>query len=81
MGNLVVILGAIFLILGNLWLLITIFKDSIMWGVGCLVFGPLTLLWIILNWDLAKTPTLFYLGGVGIIFLGIFLGADIQQNA
>ena len=63
-------IGLAVFIIGGLGLLIAAFKESILWGLGCLLLAPISLVFLILHWDKAKNPFLLQLVGVAIIFLG-----------
>ena len=63
-------LGLAVFILGGIGLLITAFKQSLLWGLGCLLLYPVSIIFLILNWNEAKNPFFLQLIGIGIIFLG-----------
>ena len=53
---LIIYLGlAVFYYWGN-WFLIAAFKNSILWGLGCLLLYPVSIIFLILNWSEAKNP-------------------------
>lgn len=57
-------------IIGGIGTLIAAFKTSILWGIGCLLIAPVSLLFLIMHWNNAKNPFFLQLIGFGIIFLG-----------
>jgi len=61
------------LIIGGIGTLIAAFKTSILWGVGCLLIGPVSLLFLIMHWDNAKNPFFLQLIGLGIVFFAAFV--------
>lgn len=65
-----VYIGLAIFIIGGIGMLIAAFKESILWGLGCLLLAPISLVFLILHWDKAKNPFLLQLFGIGIIFLG-----------
>ena len=65
--------GIAVLIIGGLGGLIAAFKTSVLWGLGCLMVPPVSLIYLILHWPDAKNPFLLQLVGLGILFVS-FLG-------
>ena len=57
-------------IIGGIGTLIAAFKTSVLWGVGCLLIAPVSLLFLIMHWNNAKNPFFLQLIGFGIIFFG-----------
>lgn len=57
-------------IIGGVGTLIAAFKTSILWGIGCLLIAPISLLFLIMHWDNAKNPFFLQLIGFGIMFFG-----------
>ncbi|MCF6174300.1 MAG: hypothetical protein L3J71_00890 [Victivallaceae bacterium] len=50
------------------------FKESMLWGIGCLFINVLGLVFVFLHWDVAKKPFLINLAGAAIMILGAILG-------
>lgn len=67
-------LGIGVLFIGGIGFLIAAFKQSILWGLGCLLFSPIALVFLVLYWSEAKNPFFLQLAGVGLVFLAIYLG-------
>jgi hypothetical protein len=65
-----VYIGLAVFIIGGIGTLIAAFKTSVLWGIGCLLIAPVSLLFLITNWAIAKNPFFLQLIGVGIMFLG-----------
>ena len=63
-------LGIIVFIIGGIGTLIAAFKTSILWGLGCLLIAPVSLIFLVLHWDVAKNPFFLQLAGFALIFLG-----------
>jgi len=68
--NALVYLGLLIFVVGGLGTLIAAFKTSILWGIGCIIIAPLSLLFLILNWNVAKNPFFLQLLGAGIMLFG-----------
>ncbi|WP_257229995.1 hypothetical protein [Acinetobacter sp. YH12251] len=49
-------LGFAIILIGGLGFLIAAFKTSILWGLGCLLFYPISIVFLILYWQDAKNP-------------------------
>ena len=63
-------IGRFVIFIGGIGTLIAAFKTSILWGIGCLLFAPVSLLFLIMHWQNAKNPFFLQLIGLGIVFLG-----------
>ena len=68
-------LGLAILVIGGLWLLIEAFTASILWGIGCLLITPVSLVFIFVHWDRAKSPFILQLVGLALIISNTFLEA------
>lgn len=68
-------LGLAILVIGGLWLIIEAFKTSILWGLGCLIITPVSLVFIFVHWDRAKSPFILQLVGLALIIANAFLEA------
>ena len=65
------IIGLVIMLIGGLWILIEAFKESVLWGLGCLFFSPLvSLIFVILHWDKAGKPFLLQIVGLVLFALG-----------
>ncbi len=67
---LLIYLGWVIVILGGIGFLISAFQTSILWGLGCLILSPVSLIFLILYWHDAKNPFLLQLMGISIVLLG-----------
>ena len=63
-------LGVIVFIIGGIGTLIAAFKTSILWGLGCLLIAPVSLIFLVLHWDVAKNPFFLQLIGLVLVFAG-----------
>lgn len=70
MGALLAYLGLAVFIIGGIGTLIASFKTSILWGLGCLFIAPVSLIFLILHWDVAKNPFFLQLVGIALAFVG-----------
>lgn len=63
-------LGFAIIFIGAIGFLIAVFRTSILWGIGCLLFYPISIVFLILYWSDAKNPFFLQLIGIFIVFLG-----------
>lgn len=66
-------LGLLISLIGGIWFLVEAFKESVLWGLGCLLCGIVSLLFLIQFWRVAKRPFLVSLLGNVLCFGGSFL--------
>jgi len=77
MGALLLVLGGLISAVGGVMFLVAAFRESVLWGLGCLLFSPVSLIFLFVHWQEAKSPFLVQLAGIPFIVLGIALGVDI----
>lgn len=68
------VIGILVFFIGGIWYIVSAFRVSILWGLGCLFFpvvGPLIFLFA--RWKAASKPFIVMLLGIALPFLGIFL--------
>ena len=63
-------IGIAIFIIGGIGTLIAAFKTSILWGLGCLFIAPVSLIFLILHWDVAKNPFFLQVIGIVLAFIG-----------
>lgn len=79
-----VLLGAIACLVGAVGLLIDAFRESIFWGIGCLLFWPVVLAFVVFHWAEAKKAFLIWVAGFAAILLAGFLHSEprsVQETA
>ncbi len=62
--------GAIVSIIGSLLFLVTAFNVNLLWGLGCFFVPGVSLIFLILNWNVAKRPFILSLIGAAVMFAG-----------
>jgi uncharacterized membrane protein len=67
MGILLLIVGMGCAIVGGIWLLVEAFRESLLWGLGSLLFPIISLIFVILHWSVCWRP--FALNVVGVLLL------------
>ena len=75
LAGICLLLGAIIGTIGGIMFLIAAFRKSVMWGLGCLIIGPISLVFLIMHWQEAKKPFFISLLAVPLIFLALVFGA------
>lgn len=63
-------LGLAVFVIGGIGTLIAAFKTSVLWGLGCLLIAPVSLIFLFLHWNVAKNPFFLQLAGFAIMLLG-----------
>lgn len=74
LGSLIMLLGVLVVIVGNVWFLGEAFRTSILWGLGCIFVPFVSLIWLVGNWDRGRAPFLTGLAGGAVMFFGILIG-------
>ena len=62
------------IVIGGLGFLIAAFKESILWGIGCILLSPVSIVFLVLHWEEAKNPFLLQLVGIGLLLVSTVLG-------
>ena len=70
-------IGIILVFGGGIGTLIAAFKINIWWFLGCLLFAPVSLVFLIMHWDEAKNPFFLQLAGVALLAIASALGAPV----
>lgn len=73
-GLVCISIGMLIATVASIWWLVAAFRVSILWGLATLFLPLANLVFAIVHWDEAKSPVLFSLLGVGMIFAGAFIG-------
>lgn len=58
---------------GAIMILIAAFSESAMWGIGCLLCGPVILIFVIMNWTECARPFFLNLAGALVYLTGALL--------
>ena len=60
--------------LGGLWVIVLAWQKGILWGLACLLFPVLQLIYVGLNWKQAKSAFFLQLAGFGALILSAVVG-------
>jgi hypothetical protein len=64
--------GMIFLLVGWIKMLILMFNDNILWGLGGFFIGTIALIvYAIMNWEKSKSAFLWHMGGLAVFSFGM----------
>jgi hypothetical protein len=66
--------GALFIVIGQIRILVLAFRKGVGWGVSCLLVPPVALIFVLLHWDIAGSMLLLELAGFGLLFWSGMLG-------
>lgn len=75
LGTILMIVGYILAGICGIWLLVVAFKESIGWGICCLLIPFASLVFVITHWPIAKKPFLYSLVGAVVAGIGAALTA------
>jgi hypothetical protein len=73
-------LGLLISIVAGIWLLVVAFKTSVWWGLGSLLLPFVSLIFVILHWQVAKKPFLWGLLGAVLIVVPILMNPELMAQ-
>lgn len=73
LGMVMLGIGAIIGLIFGIQLLIIAFQQSILWGLGYLLIPFVSLIFIVIHWDKARTPFLRCLLSIPLYVIGFML--------
>lgn len=76
LGTILLFIGLIPMLVGSIWLLVTAFQESILWGLGTLLVPFVGIIFVIMHWDAAKKPFLIWAAGFVPYVIGMILAAS-----
>jgi hypothetical protein len=65
--------GLLLAFVGWLFFIVAAFRASILWGLGVLFVPVVWLVFLVLEWQHAKRPAGWFLWGIVLIVLGVFV--------
>ena len=75
MGTVLIGIGSLIVLIGGILFLVAAFQESVLWGVGCLLFSPVSFVFLIMHWNVSKKPFLIQLAGIPFTVLGYALSS------
>lgn len=73
LGAIAMFVGCGLILVGAIVFIVAAFQESILWGIGVLVFPVLQLVFLVLCWDRAKKPFFWQLYGIALVLLAVFV--------
>ena len=73
-------LGILFLLIGGIWFLITAFRQSIWWGLGCFFIPIIQIFFLIIHWRSARQPFLLQLGAFVMLLIGFYVSPQTLRH-
>ncbi|AGH81057.1 hypothetical protein PCNPT3_05575 [Psychromonas sp. CNPT3] len=73
MAEIIMSIGFIICIIGGILLVIQAFKMSLVWGLLCLFLMPVTFIFTVVHWPVAKKPFFIQLIGMVFFVIGTFM--------
>jgi hypothetical protein len=64
-------LGGLIAFVGGIWLLVVAFKESVWWGLGSIFIPFVSLVFVIVHWQVSKKPFLIQLAGIALCIVGV----------
>ena len=77
MSDIFLFIGLGVFIFGGVAFLISAFKTSLLWGVGCLLITPVTIFYLFMHWGDAKKPFIILLSGSAIMLVGSYMQGSV----
>jgi len=72
-ATVLVLIGLLLCILGALTFLVATFRESVLWGIACLVLPFASLAFLIIHWQKAKDPFFMQLYGIAFVIGAVLL--------
>ena len=70
--DVILVAGVVMMLIGAIQILISAFRESILWGLGCLFLPFCALIYLIVHWEDAKSGFFLKLKGIFVIVLAVF---------
>lgn len=59
--------GVVLMLAGTILLLIQAFREHVLWGLACVLVGPLLLVFSLCYWPDTRTPFVMLIGGAAFL--------------
>jgi hypothetical protein len=74
------LIGMLALAIGGIGLIIDAFREDFFWGLGCLLFSPVILAFVVFHWQEAKKAFFIQLIGFGMILFAIMISGPRPER-
>lgn len=82
LGTALLFLGLVISVVAGIWFLVVAFRQSVLWGLGCLFVPFVPLVFLIVHWAEAKRPFLWSLVAILPMIAGFALsGGSLVESA
>lgn len=72
MSSALMVVAYAFIIVGSIMMLIEAFRESVLWGVACLLLPIVSLFFLIVHWNVAKKGFVVQLIGCVLLVVSLF---------
>jgi len=73
LGSIAVWGGMLLMLFGGVLFILSAFREGILWGLGVIFIPFVALVYLILDWPIAKKPFFIWLYGIAFVLAGVFL--------
>ncbi len=70
------LVGGLLALIGTIIVVIAAFQDSFIWGLGVLLFWPVSFLFVFTHWEETKKAFLIQVAGLALVVVGTLLGGS-----
>ncbi len=75
-GDLIILLGIVIFVVGGFLFLVAAFRESVLWGLACLLCPIVPLFFLIVHWQNARRPFFIQLAGFAVLVVGAILSPE-----
>ena len=80
MSTVFMLIGLLVALAGTIWFLVVAFKESVFWGLGCLIVPFVSLIFLIMHFGKSWRPFALHVLGIVLFIPGMFtIAADAQK--
>lgn len=79
-STLLLIVGGVLGLVSGIMLLVAAFRVHVLWGLASLFLPFASLVFVIMNWEVAKKPFLMSLAATAIMVVGIVAAPDFPAS-
>lgn len=69
-GTILLWFGIFTCVVASLWFLALAFRQSALWGLGCLIIPFFGLVFLIMHWDKGRRPFFVNVAGLALVMIG-----------
>jgi WD40 repeat protein len=73
--------GLVIALTGSIWFLVRAFRESFLWGLGCLLIPFVALVFLIKHFSKVAVPFAVYLAGTALLGVGLYEYVDHQPKS